>query len=310
MNMNNNINRRQFVKAAGATAAAFTVGSRWATAAPKKPFQLNYILASSMYGEIHVEKILPEVKKTGAKYIDIWPRTHGAQREQIEAMGADAFKKLLQQHKVKVGIYTCYNPGLFKMDAQMKAVHNFGGSMVIANSGGKKNLTGSALKTELAKFAEKLKPAIELAESLGITIGVENHSGGLINSPESQLRLADAIASPHVGIALAPYHIEQDAQAIAQLIEKLGDRLVHFYAWQHGMGCMKKLPKEQELLQLPGRGSLDFRPIVGALKKIDYLGWTSVFMHPVPRGIPILPTVDEVTAEINSVRKYLDSCVG
>ena len=112
MNSNNNINRRQFVKAASATAAAFTVGGRWAIAAPKKPFQLNYILASSMYGEIHVEKILPEVHKTGAKYIDIWPRRHGAQREQIEAMGADAFKQLLEQHKVKVGIYTCYKPRL------------------------------------------------------------------------------------------------------------------------------------------------------------------------------------------------------
>ena len=33
-----------------------------------------------------------------------------------------------------------------------------------------------------------------------------------------------------------------------------------------------------------------FVPIVAALKKIRYAGWTSVFMHPVPRGIPILPT--------------------
>ena len=28
------------------------------------------------------------------------------------------------------------------------------------------------------------------------------------------------------------------------------------------MGCMKKLPKKQEMLQMPGRGPLDFRPIV------------------------------------------------
>ena len=82
-----------------------------------------------------------------------------------------------------------------------------------------------------------------------------------------------------------------------------------FYAWQHGMGCMKKLPKEQELLQMPGRGKLDFTPIVGALKAIGYNGFTSIFMHPVPRGIPILPTAAKCTAEINRARAYLDKCV-
>ena len=72
------------------------------------------------------------------------------------------------------------------------------------------------------------------------------------------------------------------------------------------MGCMTKLPKEQELLQMPGRGSLDFAPILRALKKIDYDGWTEIFMHPVPRGIPILETTAAVSEEINRARRYLD----
>ena len=78
-----------------------------------------------------------------------------------------------------------------------------------------------------------------------------------------------------------------------------------FYAWQHGDGCMTKLPKEQELLQMPGRGLLDFGPLVKALVDIKYQGWTEIFMHPVPRGIPILETAQEVTAEINKSRDYL-----
>ena len=94
---------------------------------------------------------------------------------------------------------------------------------------------------------------------------------------------------------------------LARLIEDLGDRLVHFYAWQHGKGCHTKLPKEEELLQMPGRGALDFAPLLAALRKIDYAGWTEVFMHPVPRGIPILPFAREVTAEINRSRRYLEN---
>ena len=32
-------------------------------------------------------------------------------------------------------------------------------------------------------------------------------------------------------------------------------------------------------------------------------------MHPTPRGIPILPTVGEITAAVNKSRAYLDKCI-
>ena len=101
----------------------------------------------------------------------------------------------------------------------------------------------------------------------------------------------------------------QAASDLARLIRQLGDRLFMFYAWQHGMGCMKKLPKEYELLQMPGRGKLDFTPIIRSLKSINYSGYTAIFMHPVPRGIPILPTAAKTTAEINRARSYLEKCL-
>ena len=93
---------------------------------------------------------------------------------------------------------------------------------------------------------------------------------------------------------------------MARLIQQLGNSISVFYAWQHGMGCHKKLPKDQELMQLPGRGTLSFEPLLSALKKIDNSGWTEIFMHPVPRGIPILETTSQVTDEINHSRKYLE----
>jgi hypothetical protein len=75
------------------------------------------------------------------------------------------------------------------------------------------------------------------------------------------------------------------------------------------MGCHQKLPKEQELLQMPGRGKLDFSPLLAALKDINYAGWTEIFMHPVPRGVAILDTIEAITAEINRSREYLTTCL-
>ncbi len=53
-------------------------------------------------------------------------------------------------------------------------------------------------------------------------------------------------------------------------------------------------------------GDLDFGPLLSALKQMKYSGWTEIFMHPVPRGIPILETASAVTAEINRSRDYLN----
>jgi sugar phosphate isomerase/epimerase len=120
--------------------------------------------------------------------------------------------------------------------------------------------------------------------------------------------LAEQSPSSRLGIALAPYHLPQEPLELARLIEDLGPRLVHFYAWQHGRGCHRPMLKVEELEQMPGRGPLDFRPLLAALQKIGYQGWTEIFMHPTPRGIPILETIAEVTSEINRAGAYLEKC--
>jgi len=262
-----------------------------------------------MYGTTSLTEILPEVHKSGATHIDIWPRVHGNQREQIQKMGDEAFRQLLDENDVQLGMLTHYDLGPLKLQSDMAFAKRFGARLMICGGGGPPRLEGTELKVAVKKFVEKMKPHVAAAEEHGVTIGVENHANSLIDSPDSLRWLSEYSTSKYFGIALAPYHLPDDAGVVSQLIEDLGDGLVHFYAWQHGMGCHKKLPKEQELLQMPGRGSLDFVPIVRALKKINYSRWTEVFMHPVPRGIPILDTTQAVTAEINRARSYLSDCL-
>jgi sugar phosphate isomerase/epimerase len=270
---------------------------------------LRYVLGSSLYGKMPLSEILPEVRATGARHIDIWPEHHANQREQIETMGHEQFAAMLKQYRVELGIMTRYDLGPFGLQDEMRVTKKLGGSMVITGSAGPKNLQEQALKAAVRAFVEKMKPHVEAAEQTGVVIGIENHANSLIDSPDSIRWFAEFSPGKSLGIALAPYHLPQDSALIARLIEDLDSRLVHFYAWQYGQGCYKKLPKPQELEQLPGLGNLDFVPIVAALKKINYTGWTEVFMHPVPRGIPILPTAALVTAQINHARDYLDKCL-
>jgi len=277
-----------------------------ADAAESEPFQLKYILGSCMYGYQYVGEILPEVRKTGATALDIWPKVHGNQREQLTDLGEDKFSAMLKQHEITLGCITQYKLGPFGLQDEMRLAQRFGCQTIVTGGRGPAGLKGNDLKAGVQDFIEKMKPHLEVAEETGVIIAVENHGNNLIESPDSLKWLAELRPSKHLAIAFAPYHLPQDAELLGRLLKTLGDSIAVFYAWQHGMGCHEKLPKEQELLQLPGRGDLDFGPLLAALKRMKYSGWTEIFMHPVPRGIPILETASAVTAEINRSRDYLN----
>ena len=297
--------RRDFMRSAlaGAALAALPLG-----AARAEGFALNYILASSLYGQLPLKDILPEVAKVGATHIDLWPKKHGSQREELDAMGEEAFMALLAEHNVRPGIFTRYDLGAMKLQDEVKLAGRLGVRMVIAASGGGSS-EGPDLKTRVQAFVEQLKPTTDIAEEAGVIVGMENHGNALINSPDSLRYFAELATSPALGIAYAPYHLPQDPELQAGLIRDIGPKLSHFYAWEHGYGSKDPMPKAREMQQLPGFGPFDFTPLLQALKDIQYAGWTSVFMHPVPRGIPILPTIEESTAALNRSREYLDHCV-
>jgi sugar phosphate isomerase/epimerase len=304
--------RRRFSRYVLGTAAASTLSS-FVTDRPlfaeEQTFKFRYIVGSSMYGYTDVAEIMPEVPKVGATALDIWPKVHGNQREQLDELGEEKFAALLKQHDITLGCITQYALGPFGIQAEMRLAKRFGCPTIVCGGKGPVGLKGAELKAAVGRFVEQMKPHLAIAEETGVTIAIENHGNNLIDSPDSLKWLVELRSSEHLAVALAPYHLPQDEKLIGDLIRTLGDGIVMFYAWQHGMGCHEKLPKEQELLQMPGRGDLDFVPLVAALRDINYRGWTEIFMHPVPRGLPILDSTPGVTAEINRSRDYLTQCL-
>lgn len=290
------------------TVAAAVAGQTLLAETEAAGFRLNYMLASCMYGYTPLPEIVPEIARTGATSLDIWPKVHGNQREQLTEMGETAFVNLLKQHRVRLGCITQYKLGPFGLADELPLAKRLGCTTIVTGAHGPKGLKGTELRQAVRKFADRMQPHLDAAAENGVTIAIENHSGNILESADGVKWLAELANHQHLRIALAPYHLPQDEKLLADLIRTLGGRLRVFYAWQHGHGCMKKLPKEEELLQMAGRGDLDFRPIVAALQEIRYEGWTEIFMHPVPRGIPILDTTTLVTEEINRSRRYLDEC--
>lgn len=297
------MNRRHFLQ----SLAALTAAPAWAASSPWK---LNYMLASAMYGNLSLTEILPEVKKTGATAIELWPKKHGTQREELDAMGHDKFADLLKQHGVGFGGSTRYDLGPLKLTEEIKLVKKLGGTFIVTGGTGEYKVTPEQLRLNVKAFVEKMKPHAALAAESGVEIGIENHINNLIDTPDSLRWLADDIRDlPGIGIALAPYHLPQDPKLLSDLIRHIDQKMTLFYAWEHGLGCMKPMPKEEEIQQMPGRGKLDWKPLLQALKDVNFNGPTEIFMHPTPRGIPILPTAAETTAEIVRAKNHLDSLI-
>ncbi len=300
------IRRGEFLRTLGLAAA-----TPWlARAAAPEPFTLRYILASALYGELPLADILPEVAKTGCEAIDLWCRPHGSQREQAAALGDEAFAALLRAHQVRLGSSTRYPLGPTGLKDELAWTKQLGGDLVITGSRPPSEPSGAAAKAAVRDFLELMKPHVARAEDLGVTIAIENHDKQLLCHPDALRYFAEFNRSPRLGVAFAPHHLHRWADQIPALIRDLGARQIPFlYCQEHSEGIRKQVPKEIELQQLPGfGGGLDYRPILRALRDIRYTGLVEIFMHPTPRGIPILPTIPEVTAAVNRARDYLERC--
>jgi sugar phosphate isomerase/epimerase len=300
------MNRRKAIQLLGAGAVLPTAGRA------EEKFALRYVLSSAMFGDLPLESVLAEASVTGAESVDIWRKVHATHREQITGMGDSAFQELLTKHKTKMSVSTCYPLGPFKQDEEMHWVKKNGGSMTVCGSGGmgEKDPVGEEAKKQVKAFFEKLKPHYELAEELGVTMAIENHKNAMLSSPDSIRYFVELNPSKNVGIAFAPHHLYDAVDDIPKLIRDIGrEQLPFFYFQEHHPSSKTKMAKEEELKQMPGFGSLDYVPILEALKEIRFDGLSEIFMHPVPRGIPMLPTAKEISAVINESREYLEACL-
>jgi len=306
------MSRRGFLQTAGSALAVGAVAGREAfgaeTRAKAETFRLRYVLSTNQYGTLPIWEIVKEMKPEGCEGIEVWAGRWGKQREQIDYLGHERFAQMLKESGATVACYTCMDPGFIKCEPHMRAMVKFGGNMIVAgfpNVPRGKDLRGGELRTAIRGSLEKLKPISAVAGELGVQLAIENHLNGLLETPDGCRILADEIKDKHVGISLAPFHLPQDAELLGKLTADLGSKVLYFYAWQQGDGSGDLAPSKQKR-QLPGIGPLDFKPMLAALKKNGFNGWTSVFMHPTPRGAPLHPTPKEVTAELNKARAYLD----
>ena len=139
--MKHAVTRRHWIGTTAAACAAATTAGDTPAAAAWSP---SYLLSSALYGNAPLADILPEVATTGAASIDLWPRPHGGQREEVDTLGVDTVADLLKKHRVRLGGIACYRPGAFKLASEFDIVRRLGdaNTVLVTMAPGDATLTG------------------------------------------------------------------------------------------------------------------------------------------------------------------------
>lgn len=253
-----------------------------------EPWRMRLSTSSIHFMELPIEQACQQIAALGFTGIDIWSAHEDCPHldDIAERLGPEGLTTLLETNRLELCSFSTYRGGYARYAELLGRV---GGGVAIQGSTGP--CESSELTSRMKQFLEGLKPLVALAEQHNSYLAIENHGHALLNSLDSIKAFVALNESKHLGIALAPYHIQANRESVTDAISLCGDQLLFFYAWQNQPG----------LKQLPGLGPTDFTPWLEALAGIGYRGYVNPFAH-------THPGTASVTESLAASREYLQRC--
>ena len=117
-------------------------------------------------------------------------------------------------------------------------------------------------RADTERAAEVLREAARHAARRGVTIGIEpvnRYESFLVNTAAQALELMELVGEPNVGVHLDAYHMNIEEDDFRAPVELVAKHLVHFHLSESHRG-------------IPGRGTVDWEAIMGALGDAGYTG--------------------------------------
>ena len=235
-------------------------------------FGLNTFLYASPFTTESV-KLFPKLKKWGFETVEI-------PVEAPEHIDPAKVRAAAEKAGLAIGsICACMGPGrdLRGTDAEQKTGRDYVGALIdqavdlgcprvigpIYSVVGKADaVEPDQQKTEWALVVENLKTLARQAEQRGIILCIEplnRFETDFLNTCDQGLKLIRAVGSKAVKLHLDTFHMNIEEKDQAAAIRKAGRLLAHFHACGSDRGT-------------PGGDHIDWKPIVKALKEINYQG--------------------------------------
>ena len=138
---------------------------------------------------------------------------------------------------------------------------------------------------QIERLAPCFAAAAELAETLDVRMGMENHAGSIAGSPEDVARLCRAVGSSHFGVLYEPANLMHGGVDYKQAFDTFRDHIVHIHVKDGHVGDNGF--KRTHL----GEGDIDYRWVIDSLESIGYGGdyaleYEICDLEPIETGLP------------------------
>jgi sugar phosphate isomerase/epimerase len=223
-------------------------------------------------------------RECGYTGLEVAPFTLATNTRQITAAERADFRRTAESHGLEIiGIHwllaktTGFHVTTRDVDVRRRTAEylgdlarlcaDLGGKIMVFGSPQQRNRAADVSPEEGMNFAaEVFRAAMPAIEACGVTLAIEPLGpveGNFLNTAAEGMDLVRRIDSPHCRLHLDCKAMSTEATPIPDLIRRhIGD-MVHFHA------------NDPNRLG-PGMGELDFKPILAALREVNYDGWVSV----------------------------------
>jgi len=145
--------------------------------------------------------------------------------------------------------------------------HELGGRVLVFGSPKQRSLlpgmSQATAEDHIREVFSRLVPVLETTDTVVALEPLSPVETDVLTTAADTCRMIDRIGSPHVRLHLDVKAMASEATPIPDIIHASARHLEHFHA-------------NDENLQGPGFGAIDFLPIFRALDDIRYAGWVSV----------------------------------
>jgi D-psicose/D-tagatose/L-ribulose 3-epimerase len=121
-------------------------------------------------------------------------------------------------------------------------------------------------RADMERAAEVLRPAARHAAERGVRVGIEpvnRYESFLVNTATQARELMGMVGEQNVGVHLDAYHMNIEEEDFRSPVELVAGDLVHFHLSESHRG-------------IPGRGTVDWEAIIGALGDAGYSGYVGL----------------------------------
>jgi D-psicose/D-tagatose/L-ribulose 3-epimerase len=121
-------------------------------------------------------------------------------------------------------------------------------------------------RADMERAADVLRAVARHAADRGVRVGIEpvnRYESFLVNTAAQARELMGMVAEPNVGVHLDAYHMNIEEDDFRSPVELVARDLVHFHLSESHRG-------------IPGRGTVDWEAIMGALGDAGYTGYVGL----------------------------------